>query len=428
MDQSSTNWKTPFFTIWAGQAFSLFGSRVAQFALIWWLTTTTGSATVLATATLVGLIPEIALGPIAGAYVDRWNRRTVMFLADGLIALASLWLAVMFWMDIVQVWQVYAIMVVRAVGGSFHWPAMQASTSLMVPKDQLTRVAGLNQTLQGVLNIIGPPAGALLMALLPLQGVMLVDVASAAIAMTSLFFVHIPQPQKTRDAQGAKAGSSVWSDLRDGLHYLWGWPGIVALIGMVMLHKIVSMPAFTLIPLLVSSHFGGGAPQLSLLEALFGVGIILGGLILSVWGGFQRKIYTAFMGIIIFSFGFLGLGLAPGDQFPMALGSAFVIGLMVPMTDGPLMAILQSTVAPEMQGRVFMLIFSLINLVSPLSLAVAGPISDLAGLQMWYIVAGVSGLGMGLFGFLIPALVNIEENANGKVKQEGELAQVDAVF
>jgi DHA3 family macrolide efflux protein-like MFS transporter len=124
----------------------------------------------------------------------------------------------------------------------------------------------------------------------------------------------------------------------------------------------------------------------------------------------------------------LGLGLAPGDQLPMALGSAFVIGLMVPMTDGPLMAILQSTVAPEMQGRVFMLIFSLINLVSPLSLAVAGPISDLAGLQMWYIVAGVSGLAMGLFGFLIPALVNIEENANGKVKQEGELAQVDAVF
>jgi DHA3 family macrolide efflux protein-like MFS transporter len=156
----------PFFTIWAGQAFSLVGSQVVQFALVWWLTQLTGSATVLATASLVALLPEIVLSPIAGAYVDRWNRRIVMIVADGLIALASLWLAYLFWIGATQVWHVYVILAIRAVGGSFHWPAMQASTSLMVPKEQLTRVAGLNQTLKGVLNIACPPLGALLLAIM----------------------------------------------------------------------------------------------------------------------------------------------------------------------------------------------------------------------------------------------------------------------
>ena len=143
--EGHTRWQIPFLTVWAGQAFSLVGSKVAQFALVWWLTEMTGSATVLATATLVALIPEILLSPLAGVYVDRWNRRVVMLVADGLVALAALWLAYQFKIGTVQVWHVYAIMFVRSVAGSFHWPAMQASTSLMVPKEQLSRVAGLNQ-------------------------------------------------------------------------------------------------------------------------------------------------------------------------------------------------------------------------------------------------------------------------------------------
>jgi MFS family permease len=115
----SDKWQIPFFSIWTGQTFSLVGSRVAQFALIWWLTKLTGSATVLATASLAALIPEILLGPLAGVYVDRWNRRMVMIVADGLVALAALWLAYLFWMDAIQIWHVYVIMVVRAVGGQF---------------------------------------------------------------------------------------------------------------------------------------------------------------------------------------------------------------------------------------------------------------------------------------------------------------------
>jgi DHA3 family macrolide efflux protein-like MFS transporter len=410
----ASDWKRSFFTIWTGQAFSLLGTKIAQFALIWWLTDRTGSATVLATASLVGLIPEIALGPLAGAYVDRWNRRIVMIVADTGIALASLWLAYLFWIDAIQTWHVYAIMFVRAVGGSFHWPAMQASTSLMVPKEQLTRVAGMNQTLNGSLNVFGAPLGALFMSMLPLYGVMMIDVGTAALAIVPLFFVLIPQPRRTAEGESRSGQQSVWADIRDGMRYVLAWPGLLILTGTAMVFKIVLTPAFSLIPLLVKDHFGGDAAQLGLLEAVIGGGSIAGGLALSVWGGFPKKVYTMTVGAAGFALAFLAWGALPGTLFGAAVVSGAVIGLMVPLVDGPLMAILQSTVSPEMQGRVFTLFGSVIWITSPLGLAMAGPISDWLGLQVWYSAGGVLALLSGLVFLLIPAARDIEENANGQ--------------
>ncbi|MDY7076091.1 MAG: MFS transporter [Chloroflexota bacterium] len=419
VQEQRRRWRTPFFAIWTGQAFSLVGSRVAQFALVWWLTQLTGSATVLATASMVALIPEIFLGPIAGAYVDRWNRRIVMIVADSVIALASLWLAYLFWTDGMQIWHVYAIMLVRAVGGSFHWPAMQASTSLMVPTEHLTRVVGLNQTMHGALNIIGPPLGALLMEVLPLHGVMLVDVGTAMLAIAPLFFARVPQPARADESEMKKP--SIWADIREGLRYIRGWPGLMTLIGAAMIFKIALTPAFSLLPILVTKHFDGGAAQLSLLESVAGVGIVVGGLLLSMWGGFRRKIYTTTMGMVVLSLGLVALGLTPGQLFWMALVNMFVVGLMIPLIDGPIMAILQGTVAPEMQGRVFTLMSSLLWITSPFSLAVAGPVTDRLGIQVWYVAAGVLCGVIGLVGFFVPAIVNIEENHKGHVVEDSPL-------
>lgn len=416
-DQSEVldrRWALPFFSVWTGQALSLLGSRVAQFALVWWLTEL-GSATVLATASMVAFIPEVFLAPIAGAYVDRWDRRKVMIAADSFIALVSLWLATMFWTGRAQTWHIYVIMLARAIGGSFHWPAMQASTTLMVPKAQLTRVAGLNQTLYGLLGIFGPPLGALLMETLPLHGVMLVDVATALLAITPLFFVTIPQPRR----KGSETGEiSLWSDLRAGARYVWGWTGMVYLIVLVFVFKIAMSPAFSLLPLLVKEHFGQEAAEYGYMQAVLGTGSVLGGLFLSAWGGFRRKIVTSLLGVIVFSLGFLGLGFAPGALFWMAMVSAFVMGFALPLIDGPFMAILQSTVSPEMQGRVFTLTVSLLNISSPFSLAVAGPISDALGLQVWYIAAGFLCIGLAVAGFLIRPIINIEENAGEEEIQE----------
>ena len=197
----------PFFTIWIGQMFSLLGSQLVQFALIWWLTQHTGSATGLAGAAIVGLVPQVILGPFGGPLIDRWNRKWTMILADGVVALSTGVLVYLFWTGAVEVWHIYAILFIRALGGSFHWPAMTASISLMVPQEHLTRVQGLNQILNGGLSIASAPLGALLISLLPMENVLMIDIVTAAIAMVTIAFVHVPQPE-ARQAQLGETSAS----------------------------------------------------------------------------------------------------------------------------------------------------------------------------------------------------------------------------
>ena len=197
-------WRVPFFTIWSGQAFSLLGSQLVGFALVWHLTESTGSATVLATAAMMEWLPRVLLGPLAGTLVDRWNRRVVMLAADSLTAAATAGMMVLGWAGVLELWHIYLLMMVRSVGGAFHFPAMLASTSLMVPEDQLVRVQGLNQLLQGVMNIAAPPLGALLVAILPLHGILGVDIGTAALAVLPLLVVQIPQPRSETGDNGMR--------------------------------------------------------------------------------------------------------------------------------------------------------------------------------------------------------------------------------
>ncbi|MBZ0269975.1 MFS transporter, partial [bacterium] len=207
----------PFFFLWGGQTLSLIGSNAVQFALIWWLTAQSGSATILATATLFGLVPQIALGPMIGTLVDRWDRKKVMLLADALVAAASLVLAVLYATHAVRNEHVLALLFVRALGGAFHVPAMTASTSLMVPERRLTQIQGLNQSAQGLLLIVGAPLGGLLFSLLPMAGVMLVDVGTALVAIGPLLFIRVPKPNP---ASNSNEESSVWGEMIDGFRYL----------------------------------------------------------------------------------------------------------------------------------------------------------------------------------------------------------------
>ena len=224
------NWATRFFTVWGGQAFSIFGSALVQFALVWHLTRETGSATVLAIATLFAMLPQIILGPFAGALDDRWNRRVIMMVADGGIAIATVLLIYLFATDQVQVWHIYLIMMIRSLGHAFHFPAMQASTSLMVPEKHLTRIAGANQTLNGAINIIAPPTGALLLEVLPMQGVLSIDIVTASIAILPLGFISIPQPSRTEETGEELPKSGFMQDVREGLRYVASWPGLLAIL------------------------------------------------------------------------------------------------------------------------------------------------------------------------------------------------------
>ncbi len=410
-EEFQNNWKSRFFTIFGGQALSIFGSSLVQFALVWYLTQQTGSATILATATLVAMLPQVLLGPFVGALVDRWNRRLVMIVADGAIALATLVLAGLFWLDLVQVWHIYAILLVRSMGGAFHWPAMSASTSLMVPKEHLSRVAGLQQTLFGLVSIIAPPTGAVLISLVPTQGVLMIDVGTALMAILPLLFIAIPQPIREQTENGEHK-TSYWQDVREGFAYVAAWPGLMAILFMAVLINFLLTPAGALMPLLVTKHFGLGALEFGLTDSLFGAGMILGGLLLGVWGGFKKRIVTSMMGIIGLGVGVIATGLAPSNMFWMALVGMSVMGFMNPITNGPLHAVIQANVKPEMQGRVMALIGSAATAMTPLSLAVAGPVSDQIGIQTWYIFGGIACLLMGTAAFFIPAIMNVEQNHN----------------
>lgn len=400
----------PFLILWAGQAVSLLGSNLVQFALIWWLTQETGSATVLAMASLVGMLPQVVLGPFAGVLVDRWNRRWTMFVADTTVALATIVLALLFWTGAVQIWHVYAILFVRSLGGAFHWPAMTASTVLMVPENQLTRVQGLNQMLQGAMTIVAAPLGALLLSLLPVQGVLAIDVVTALFAIVPLLFILVPQPETavTGDAAPTMV-KSFWADMRDGLRYVLGWPGLLVLMALAMLLNLLLTPAFSLLPLLVTDYFGGDAWSLGVIESAFGVGLVAGGLLLGAWGGFKRRIHTSLLGLIGLGISVLAVGLTPAALFSLAVVAMLMAGLTNSMTNGPIFAIMQATVSPQMQGRVFTLLTSLASMIAPLGLIIAGPVADTIGVRSWYLFGGVVTLLAAVGSAFIPALMHIED-------------------
>jgi DHA3 family macrolide efflux protein-like MFS transporter len=401
------NWARHFFTIWTGQAFSLFGSALVQFALIWWLTQKSGSATVLAIATLVGMLPQIVIGPFAGALVDRWNRRIIMIAADTTIALVSLLLAYLFITGTVQIWHIYVVMAIRALGGAFHYPAMAASTPLMVPDEQLTRVNGLNQALQGINSLAAPPVGALLLGVLPTQGVLLIDVGTALLAVLPLLFLSVPQPTRhTETHLGAKP--SLWNDVRNGLAYIRTIPGFTAIISMALFLNFLLVPTTALIPLLVTKHFGKGVIELGLLESAMGVGIIAGGILLSIWGGFKKKIATSLTGIVGLGIGVMLVGLAPANLFLLAIIGNIILGLMLPIANGPIGALMQSIIRPDMQGRVMSFVNSGATAISPLGLLLAGPFSDWLGIRVWFWAGGILCVLIAIAAFFRPIIMNVE--------------------
>ncbi len=402
---SRQTWLRRFAPIWIGQQLSWIGSRAGGFALVWWLTKETGSAQVLATATMGIIIPTVVLGPIAGVYVDRWNRRLTILIADTFIALVSLYLAYLFWTDSMQIWHVYVVIVARAIGGAFHGPAIGASTTMLVPPEHLTKIGGLNQSMTGAIQVFGPPLGALLISLLPLHGVMLVDVGTAAFAVLPLLFLRIPQPpRETREA-----GERIFTSLRAAFRFVWEHRGIFYIAALAGFMNFVINPVFVLLPLLVTEHFGGEALHLGWLQSASGAGLIAGGFLLSLWGGFKRKVVTMYVGGGLQGLALLLLGMIPAHLFPLAVAVMGANGLLNALYNGAIGPVIQSTVPPDMQGRVFTLITSICQGVYPISLAILGPVVGLIGLRSWYVGGGAIVFVVCMAALFVPSIAHLEE-------------------
>lgn len=391
--------------MWFSQAVSLIGTVVVEFALAWYLTRETGSATVLATAMMVALIPQILLGPLIGPLVDRWNRKKILIFSDLAIALVTLVLVILFLTKSIQIWHIYVAMALRAIGQAFHFPAFLASVATVVPPKHLTRAAGLNQMLQGVVGIASPPLGALLMELLPMQGVLAVDIGTAAIGIGFILPLIIPQPEHTT----LKEKSSIIGDMMQGFRYLIARRGLMMLMWLFMLLGFFTAPAISLFPILVNNNLGGEVMKLGWLNSAFGVGTIATGFLLGVVGGIKKRIYMILMGFILIGITQIAFGFTSEGTFYWILVAALFCGVGISLVDAPFLALMNSVVDKDMQGRVFSLINSISGVTLPVGLAVAGPLADAIGVEWIYIICGIAFIVITFLAFFSKSLMNLEK-------------------
>jgi MFS transporter, DHA3 family, macrolide efflux protein len=403
--QSATGpWQLRFWSIWIGQALSLTGSALTQFVLLWWITLTTGSASALAIAGVMALLPQALLGPLGGILADRWSRRALMIAADTISALCMLVLVWLFHTEQVQLWHLYTMMFIRSSMQAFQAPAAAASTAMLVPQHWLGRVAGLNQILQGIMTIAAAPLGALLLAFVPFQGALLVDVVTALLGIVPLLIFAIPQPQRTALDQ-----TGLWADFLSGARVVLHHRGLLLLYGLVMLVVITIMPTFTLTPLLVREHFGGGVNQVAFMEGLAGAGVIVGGLLIAVVPLFKRKIVTVLVSFAISCATVALTALTPASMLWLAALWWALSGLTFSTGNAPLMALLQTQVPNELQGRVLALLTTAMGLAAPIGLLLAAPLGELIGVRGIFIVGGFVSAAICLLGLTVPSLLSIED-------------------
>lgn len=396
-------WKKTFAVIWSGQLFSILSSAVVGYAVIFWLSLETGSAEVLAIAAIAGMLPQSLLGIVAGTYVDRWDRKRTMIFADGFIALCTLALAVLFWLGSAHTWHIYILLACRSVGSAFHMPAMQASVPLLAPESQLTRIAGVNQVISSLSSIAGPALGALLITLTDMGTILLLDVAGAAVACTTLLFVRIPNPSREQ------CQAHILREIREGFTAILSVKGLPWLFLLAILVLFFIMPVGVLFPLMTLQYFGGGTFEMSLVEIVWGGGSLLGGAIMGMRSYPVNKVVLINLMYWIAGLSFLISGLlSPAGFFWFALLAA-VAGVSASVFNASFIAVVQTRIDAGVLGRVLSLYFSLSLLPSALGLLGTGFLAEQVGLTATFIAAGSIICLLGTVGFFIPSLMRLGE-------------------
>lgn len=407
------NWKRTFIIIWSGQFFSMLSSSIVGFAVVFWLSMETGSAEVLAMAMLATLLPFIVLGLFTGVFVDRWDRRRTMILADSFVAFCSAILAFLFFIDRVEMWEIYTLLALRSAGSAFHTPAMQASVPLLAPESELMRIAGVNQMIQSISNIAGPAVGAVLITFLDMTYVMMMDVVGAAIACTSLLFVKIPNPEKKKDAV-----RNIWLEIKEGIRHMFADKGLSYVLLCVIVVTFFMVPVAALFPLMTINHFNGSAFQMGLVEVAWGIGMLLGGAIVSIkFMKTTNKIVIINIMTIIVGMAYWFSGLLPTSGFVLFVVLTTIGGIAGSIYWSTFIVILQTKIDPAALGRVFSIYDSISLLPTIPGLLATGLIAERIGLLNAFIIAGVATFAVGVIAFFVPAITRLGHTTKG-VKEE----------
>jgi len=403
------SWWHTYLFIWSGQFVSMLSSTAVQFAIIIWLSLEYQSTQVLAYAGIAGLLPHALIGAFVGVFIDRWDRKKVMIFADAFIALCTLFMSVLMKNGETHLLTIYFLLACRSVGTAFHAPSFQAITPLIVPNEQLLRVAGINEILQSVSSIAGPVLGTIALVTLPIHQVLYMDIIGAIVAISSLFFVSIPKITERNVKKGTL--KNMFHDLKLGIKTVLDNKGLSYLFLVVMISNIFFMPVVVLFPMLVTQHYGGGKFELGITETILGIGMLLGGLLLGIFKTKMSKVELINWTGIVVGICFIGSGIFPKSWFYEFLALILITGVTSSIFMAAFNATVQQIIVPNKLGRIFSIYLSFANVPSILGILGASFITQYVGVPMATIIAGFFTSIIATVSFLIPSLMNLERNS-----------------
>lgn len=389
------NWLAIISFIWAGQAASMITSFAAGYAIVWYVTESTGSALALAAMNMCAMLPIGLLSPFGGIVADKHNRKLIMIVADGAVGLISLAAGLLILAGDVSLPLLLALCIARSVGQAFHSPAMMAAMPMLVPDKHLLRINTLDQLLASIASIGAPAFGIFLYTTLGFAAVMFLDFLGACVAVLGLLLAKVPTV-----VDPAAAQQHVWANLRDGWHAVAKTRGLLLLIGGVTLGMFIFGPLSALCPLMTYDYFQGDGYMAALGEAAFGIGMLVGSSILMVWGGGKRLAGLIAMAAAIVGAATAACGLLPPSAFPAFVVLMGVMAVACAWFNGPLLTLMQRHVPDEKMGRAMGLFFALTGLSAPLGVAAGGALAEAVGIAPFFLVDGLACLALGLVLYL----------------------------
>jgi DHA3 family macrolide efflux protein-like MFS transporter len=393
---AAKHWKKRVTVFLIGQTITTFGSFLVQYAIMWHLTLSTKSGVVLALAAVFGFLPQAIVSIFAGVWADRVNRKMMIIVSDSAIALATFGLALFMLTGVDDLWLIFLVMAVRSVGAGVQGPAISALLPQIVPTEKLMRINGINSSVQSSLMLLAPVAAAAVYASMSLVGILFIDVVTAIIGLSLLATVAVPTLERAASADKP----SYFADLKEGMSYIFThqlvrW--VMAIFAIVFL--LIVAPS-NLSPLMLVRNFGTEIWKLTVLELSFGIGMAIGGALIAALANKLDRIGTIIVSSV--AFGILAIIMGFTTNLILFFSLFFVIGLIVPAFSTSAMTLLQETVEPERQGRVFGFVGIVIAVAMPLGMAVLGPLADVVSVELLLIVTGAATVVIATVAVLLP--------------------------
>ena len=407
-----------------GQQFSMLGSLIVGFVITWWITIETGSVIYLSLSVFLMFIPQIVITPFSGVIADRWNKKAIIAISDSMQAVVTMGLFVFFLFDIQNIWLVLGINTLRASLYAFQYPAVQSLIPVMVPKDNLSRVNGMNFVFSGVIFSIGPVIAATLLAFFPVTQIFLIDVITFLIALIPLLLIKIPTVHKVTEEATEK---SFIKDFKTGLLTIKMIPGLFAMIAFAMIWNFINRPWAALLPYFIYYTHEGTAFDLALLMTVSQAGNIVGSLITSIKKTWKHKIKINIIGGSLFFVCQIFAILAPKGNFILMMIVLFPAWMTFPITVSTYLAILQNVVSKDKVGRVMSIDHMISMAIAPIGALIAGPLAEFIGIVNLFLIFAVIGIIFPMFVWLFTKIRQLEIIDREQIKKAEEAKQMEEI-